>query len=112
MSIDACSWELPLTAGTAVADLTEAEVGTLLGITQALGIVRFGTSIQVLPWQHIAIANVSPSPETLSSTMREKDHRNAAARALSELLLLSEFELTSKQHACLHELLTLLTVKS
>ena len=95
---------LPVTVvpGMTVVHIRDAEVGTVVGITQAYCVYRLAETngLQVSNWRDLALANICPADPLLPDDVKENDHRNASATVLREMLALERISsLTEEQRA-------------
>jgi hypothetical protein len=92
----------------AVIPIEDADVGTVVGITQAYCVYRLAETncLQVSNWRDLALANICPAAPLLPNNVKENDHRNASATVLQELLALGRVgSLTPEQRAVVEGLL-------
>lgn len=108
------SWPpLPVTIvpGQSIFDLAQEVPGVVVGLTEAYCLYWAGETdrLAVTRWRDIALANICPAPQLLPLEVTTRDHHNASATVLRELLGLRQVSsLTAHQQAAFDELVALL----
>lgn len=102
---------IPIVHHQLVYDLAEETPGTVVGITEAYCIYRaqYSEQLAVARWNSIALANLCPAAQLLPRDVAVRDHHNASAALLRELIALRQVSLlTPHQQAVFNELVELL----